>query len=71
MFSRPCLKCTKRTEKIVIVPVYLCSSGEGHKTRRCRRVTYPESYITKHTTYTKTSDKLDTVQGERAKFPFA
>ena len=27
----------------------LCSSGEGYKTRRCRRVTYPESYITKYT----------------------
>ena len=30
-----------------------CSSGEGHKTRGCRRVTYPESCITKNTTYTK------------------
>jgi len=28
-------------------------SGEVHKTRRCRGVTYPESYITKRTTYTK------------------
>ena len=27
--------------------------GEGQETRRCRRVTYPESYITKYTTYTK------------------
>ena len=27
----------------------LCSSGEGHKTIRCRRVTYLESYITKYT----------------------
>ena len=27
--------------------------GEGHKTRRCRRVTYPESHITKYTRYTK------------------
>jgi len=27
--------------------------GEGHTTRRCRRVTYPELYITKYTTYTK------------------
>jgi hypothetical protein len=36
--------------------------GEGHKTKRCRRkpldsstrrVTYPESYITKSTTFTK------------------
>jgi len=26
---------------------------EGHKTRRCRRVTYPESYITKYAAYTK------------------
>jgi hypothetical protein len=24
--------------------------GQGHKTRRRRRVTYPESYITKNTT---------------------
>ena len=38
----------------------MCSSGEGHKTRcrkpfdsSTRRVTYPESYITKYTTYTK------------------
>ena len=29
------------------------SSGVGYKARRCRRVTYPESYITKYTTYTK------------------
>ena len=28
-------------------------SGEGHKTRRCRRVTYPESYVTKYTTFTE------------------
>jgi len=29
------------------------TSGEVHKTRRCRGVTYPESYITKNTTHTK------------------
>jgi len=29
------------------------SLGGGHKTRRCRRVTYPESYITKYTTHIK------------------
>jgi hypothetical protein len=34
----------------------LSSSGEGHKTRRCRRVTYPESDITKYTKYTKIKD---------------
>ena len=34
----------------VQVPV---SSGKGLKRRRCRWVTYPESYITKHPTYTK------------------
>ena len=28
------------------------NAGEGHKIR-CRRVTYPESYITKYTTYSK------------------
>ena len=28
--------------------------GRSHKTTRCRGVTYPESYITKYTTYTKT-----------------
>jgi hypothetical protein len=28
--------------------------GWRHETRRCRRVTYPESYITKYTSYTKT-----------------
>ena len=27
--------------------------GEEHTTRRCRRVTYPESFITEYTTYTK------------------
>ena len=32
---------------------HLMRLGEGHKTRRCRRVIYPESYITKYTTYTK------------------
>jgi len=26
---------------------------EGHQTRGCRRVTHPESYITKYATYTK------------------
>ena len=31
-------------------------AGEGHTTRRCRRVTYPESYITKYTAYTKIMD---------------
>ena len=32
----------------------MCYLGGGtHKTRRCRGVTYPESYITKYTTYTK------------------
>jgi len=31
----------------------LVLTGEVHKTRRCRGVTYPESYITKCTTYTK------------------
>ena len=31
----------------------LCSSGEGHNTRRCRRATYPESYTTKYTSYIK------------------
>ena len=39
------------------VPLYtLIDSGfgEGHKTRGFRRVTYPEWYITKYTTYTKT-----------------
>ena len=30
-----------------------CASGQGKKTRGCRRVAYPESYITQHTTYTK------------------
>ena len=29
-------------------------TGEGPNTRKCRRVTCPESYITKYTTYTKT-----------------
>jgi len=29
------------------------SRGRSHKTRRCRGVTYPESYITKYTTYSK------------------
>ena len=28
-------------------------AGEGHKMRRFQRVTYPESYITRYTTYTK------------------
>ena len=28
-------------------------NGEVHKTRRCRGVTYPESHITKNTTYTQ------------------
>ena len=28
---------------------------QGHETRRCRRVTYPEPYITRFTTYTKTN----------------
>jgi len=28
-------------------------AGDGHTIRRCRRVTFPESYITKYTTYTK------------------
>jgi len=27
--------------------------GRSHETRRCRGVTYPESYITKYTTYTQ------------------
>ena len=31
--------------------------GEGHKTRRYLRVTYPESYITKYTTFTKKTEK--------------
>ena len=35
------------------LPGALLFSGEGHKTRRCRRVTYPESYITKYATHPK------------------
>ena len=37
-------------------PWIVAGSGfwEGHKTRRCRRVIYPESYITKCATYTPT-----------------
>ena len=29
------------------------SQSDHYKTRRCRGVTYPESYVTKYTTYTK------------------
>ena len=32
---------------------WLKRRGRSHKTRRCRGVAYPESYITKYTTYTK------------------
>ena len=59
LFSTPA--CTRGARKQATPgtnPVWttaLCSSGEGHKTRRCRRVTYPESYITKYTTYSKTN----------------
>ena len=35
--------------------------GEGLKTRRCRRVTYPESYITTKTTCTKIMSTTTTV----------
>ena len=38
--------------------------GGGHKTRKCRRVTYPESYITKCTTYAK---RMLTGQGRGAR----
>ena len=38
---------------------FLCQEvielGEGHTTRRCRRVTFPESYITKYTAHTMVS----------------
>jgi len=37
-----------RPEKIRVLP-----RGRSHKTRRFRGVTYPESYITKYTKYTK------------------
>ena len=48
-------------ERLHVRPVFLgVASGFGvggrgrsHKTRRCRGVTYPESYITKYKTYTK------------------
>ena len=36
---------------------WLAETGEGHRTRRCRRVTYPESYITKYTPYTRTKSR--------------
>ena len=31
-------------------------SGEGHKASRCQRVAHLESYLTKHTTFTKIED---------------
>ena len=43
-------------------PPTLIDSGlvrEGHTARRCRRVTYPETYITKYATFSK----LNAVQG--------
>ena len=33
----------------------IAARGKSHKTRRCRGVTYPESYITEYATYTKTT----------------
>ena len=33
--------------------------GRSHTTRRCRGVTYLESYITRYTTYTKQIDGMD------------
>ena len=35
-------------------------TGEGHTARWCRRVAYPESYITKYTTYTKNMARVRT-----------
>jgi len=33
----------------------VCMRGRSHNTRRCRDVTYRESYITKYETFTKTT----------------
>ena len=48
----------KREKKVATFLVGMVDSNllgrrKGHRTRRCRRITYPESYITKYTTYTK------------------
>ena len=37
--------------------------GEGHKARRCRRVTYPESYITECTLAYEDEDGQQAVKG--------
>ena len=58
----PCLELCKPKKVEKNRPCsQMIDSGEGHQTRRCRkpfdsstrRVTYPESYITKNTTYSK------------------
>ena len=43
--------------------------GRSHKTRRCRGVTYQESYSTKYTTYTKTKGHLYMVRALLAAVP--
>jgi len=63
--SRPDSGLGFQVKQLDRLRVGLCSSGEGHKTRRCRRVTYPESYITKYSTYTKINPfKLFPVRSE-------
>jgi len=47
------LKCQQNVQHVSKMP----GNYQRHKTRRCRRVTYPESYITKYTTYTKKMSK--------------
>ena len=36
----------ERTVRLMVGPLPCVTAGEEHKTRRCRGVTYPESYIT-------------------------
>ena len=44
-------------------------SGEGHKTRKCRRVTYPELYITTYTTNSKIIQGVRCLQSQPRAVP--
>ena len=46
------------------------SRREGHKTRRCRRVTYPETHVTKYTTYTQNKSRFHGGTWHRASIEF-
>ena len=47
-----------RSPTTYVPEIRILEIREGHKTRRCRRVSYLESYITKYTAYTPSIQRM-------------